>query len=231
MLSNRLFSVLEKLVPLIQPIFRLTFLSRLLQKTTGGRIGLIAGHAERGNHEKAATLALETLNELRNKAKHSKNSRISHDWWFFMDLAASSLEKHKDHSKRKEVIELATSGAKSVQGYSASCSFLAIARWKYRDGDYEKTIEYAEIAASADKTWAEPDFFLGWLDIVLGGDDPMLHLTQAIRKDPRIIFRIASDPECRKHPHIVQRLKTLSSDSIVSQWNRSDVDNRGASTN
>ncbi len=132
-----------------------------------------------------------------------------------MHLAVINLDKCGDQEKKEEVIKLARSGVESFQGYYVACSFLAIARWKYREGDYDAAIEFAEIAAGADATWAESDFVLGWYCLVLGGD-AMKHLTRAIRKDHRLLFRIANDPECRKHPHIIQRLKDLSVNDIVT---------------
>ena len=146
-----------------------------------------------------------------------------------MHFAVDNLDKCGDQEKMEEVIELARNGVEPFQGYYVARSFLAFSRWKYREGDYDGAIEFAESAASADDTWAEPDFVLGWYHLVLGGGDPMRHLTRAIRKDHRILFRIANDSECRKHPHIVQRLKDLSAAGIVTARDEPDVDDRGGS--
>ncbi len=126
------------------------------------------------------------------------------------------------------MIELAKNGVKPIQGYHVARSFLAFSRWKYMEGVSAAAIEFAEIAASADDTWAEPDFVLGWYRLVLGGGDAMNHLTQAVRKDHRILFRIANDPVCRRHPHIIQKLKNLSVDSIVTVRDRPVADDGDA---
>ena len=61
--------------------------------------------------------------------------------------------------------------------------------------------------------------------LMLGGD-AMKYLNRAVSKDHRILFRIASDPECRKHPQIIQRLKDFSVDDIVTVRNESDANDR-----
>ncbi len=145
-----------------------------------------------------------------------------------MYLAARSLKKCGDQEKMEEVIKLARNGVKPFHGYYVARSFLAFSHWKYGEGDYDAAIEFAEIAASADDTWAEPDFVLGWYRLVLGGGDAMKHLTQAVRKDHRNLFRIANDPVCRRHPHIIQKLKNLSVDGIVTVRDRPAADDGDA---
>ncbi len=107
---------------------------------------------------------------------------------------------------------MARNGVEPFHGYNVALSFLAFSRWKYREGDHGAALEFAEIAAGADETWAEPDFILGWYSLVLGRGDAMEHLARAVRKDPRMLARIEQDQVCGRHPHIVQKLKALAID-------------------
>ena len=228
-ISSRLWPLVKVLATLMRPFSRLGFVRRRAEKSTGGRVGTISRHAERGEHEKAAALAIDALKFYRHQAKGTWMASGADQWWFFMHLAARSLEVCGDHEKWNEVIELSEHGVMPFRGHYVARSFLAFSNRKYKDGDYDKAIEFAEIAARADDTWAEPDFVLGWYRLVLGGGDPMKHLTLAIRKDHGILFRIENDPECCKHPHVVQRLKDLSADGIVSAREEPEVDDQDGS--
>lgn len=228
-LSDRLMQVANVLSFLLRPFSRLGFLRRLAATTVGGRGGAISYHAKRGEHEKAAALAVDALKEYRHQAGGTAITRGADYWWLFMHFAARSLEECDDREKREEAIAMARNGLPPFRGHYVAHSFLAFSRWRYRDGNYDEAIEFAEIAVSADDTWAEPDCVLGWYYLVLGGGDPLRYLTRAVRKDPGMLFRISNDPECRKHPHIVQKLKDLSADAIVTVRDEPGVDNGSAS--
>ena len=141
-----------------------------------------------------------------------------------MRLAARSLEECGDQEKWSTLEEMARNGVEPFEGYEAAGSFLAFSRRKYDEGDYDAAIENAEAAARADETWAEPNFALGWYYLVLGRGDALEQFTQAIHKDHGILFRIANDSECRQHPHIIQRLKELSINGIVTIRDEPDTD-------
>ena len=218
--------VLERLVRLLRPVWRLGFMRRLISRTTSGRIGMISGYERRGEHDRAADLAIELLIENRHRPRGNVFFPSGRDhWWLLMHSAASNLAKCGDQEKMEEMIELARNYDEPFQGFDVAASFLAFSTWKYREGDYDAAIEFAEIAASADDTWAEPDFRLGWYCLVLGGD-AMRHLTRAVSKDHRILSRIENDSECRKHPQIIQELKDLSVDDIVTVRDESDAKDR-----
>ena len=51
---------------------------------------------------------------------------------------------------------------------------------------------------------------------MLGGD-ALTPFKSALRKDPKVLFRIASDPVCSRHPHIIASLKAYSKDSLITQ--------------
>lgn len=209
----------------LQPVFnsfvwllsRMGFVRRRLAKTAGARIGTISRYAERGEHEAAAALAIKALKDYRHQKETVWLPKGRDYWWMYMDLAASNLEKCDDREKWEELIEMASNGIKPFQGYDVASSFLAFSRWKYRVGDHDRAIEFAQIAANADATFGEPDFLLGWYRLVLGGGDALDHLSAAVRKDKRIIFQIAKDPECRKHPHILQKLKEIAAEGSDSE--------------
>lgn len=217
--------VLERLVRLLRPVARLGFMRRLISRTTSGRIGMISRYAKRGEHDRAADLAIELLIENRHRPTGNFFPSSRDHWWLFMWAAARNLDKCGDQEKMEEMIELARNGVEPFQGYLVAGSYLAFSTWKYREGDYDAAIEFAEIAASADDTWAEPDFILGWYCLILGGD-AMRHLTRAVSKDHRILSRIENDSECRKHPQIIQELKDLSVDDIVTVRSESDANDQ-----
>lgn len=225
--SAKFMAVLDFLARLLRPIFRLGFIRRRLDKSVGGRVGAIARCAERGQHDKAAQLAIQALKEYRDQPAGNYSPSGRDFWWFFMKLAAESLEHCDDHAKWDELIELANSVSEPFEDNSAASYFLSFSRWNYNTGDYDTAIEFAEIAARTDETWAEPDFVLGRYRLAIGGGDAVEHLTRAIRKDHRILFRIASDEVCRQNPHIVQKLKELSKDRLVTVGDKPGNSERG----
>jgi tetratricopeptide (TPR) repeat protein len=210
--------------PLIRSLWRIGFIGRFLGRTTGGRTGAISRYTKRGEHDRAADLAIEALKEYRHQPEGTWSPSGRDYWWMFMHFAARSLEECGDQEKRDQVIEMARNGVEPFHGYHVALSFLAFSRWKYREGDYDAAIEFAEIAANADETWAEPDFVLGWYCSVLGIGDAMKHLARAVRKDRRILSRIAQDPVCGRHPHIIQKLKNLSFDDDVTVRDRAGAE-------
>jgi hypothetical protein len=216
-LNARLWAIVKFLVPLAGPPVRLLWrigpIGRLLRRTSGGRVGAISGHAKRGKHDKAAELAIETLKEYRHVPEGRWGPSGRDYWWLFMQLAAENLEACGDREKMDQIIEMSRDGVEPFEGYDVAASYLAFSRWKYKVGDHGAATEFADLAARADPTWAEPDFVLGWYCLALGGGGAIDHLTKAVRKEPGILFRIAKDPLCRRHPHILARLKELARDS------------------
>jgi len=212
------------LVPLTRPLLRIGFIRRFLAGTRGGRFGAIFACQRRGEHDKAADLAIQALKAYRQRPKGPGRFMHHHYWWQFMRHGVTSLENSGNLDKRNLVIELATIGVEPFEGYDVACSFLVISRWKYREGVYNAAIGFAEIAARADDTWAEPDFILGWYCLKLGEGDAMEHLSRAVRKDQRILLRIANDPVCGRHPHIIQSLNTLVADDPVTARDRAVED-------
>lgn len=65
------------------------------------------------------------------------------------------------------------------------------------------------MATSADPTWAEPEFVLGWYGLVLSTGDAESHLRRAMDRDKRMLFRIANNEICKQYPHMLNRLKSV----------------------
>ena len=135
-----------------------------------------------------------------------------HIWWQFMELGVDSAKNSDNHELRDKLIEYAVSGIEPFEGYYVAYSYLEFSKWKYQTQNHEKAIEFAKIASKADITWAEPDFILGWLCLVLGYGDAETHLNNAIEKDPKILFRVANNDICKQYPHIISKLKAKYSD-------------------
>ncbi|MDH5639963.1 MAG: hypothetical protein OEY28_01610 [Nitrospira sp.] len=115
------------------------------------------------------------------------------------------------HIQRKELqeklIEYANAGIEPFEGYDVAYSYLEFSRWKYHVNSYEEAIAYAQVASRADDTWAEPDFVLGWYGLQLSTGNAEEHLSRAIEKDRRSLFRIVNNDVCKRYPHIIDKLK------------------------
>ncbi len=215
----RWFDRLLRIMPVMLWAFRLPArwgpLRRMIQRSTGGRVGAISGLAGRGEYGEAARRAIELLEELR----HQPSGRVFVTGqvycWFVTQLATRSLAQADDPVVWDKLIALATDGVVPVGGYCAARAFLDFARWKLHTGEPDAAREFAEIASGADDTWAEPDFFLGWMRLVYGGGDPIEPLARAIRKDPAMLARIIDDPVCGKRPHMVHTLQRRAAEPIV----------------
>lgn len=215
--SEKFLKILEwVLVPVLRALFKIRFIGRRLDRTVGGRVGTISRCANKGLHDRAVAHAFDALNEYRDIPDGKFMSSGREYWWTFMSLATESLQHCDDQSKWEEAIALAKASRNPPEDYDAAQSYLAFSHWKYAMEDYDAAIEFAEVASRADPSWGEPDFILGWYRLVLGGGDALHHLTEAVRKDSRIFFRIANDPECRQYPHIIQKLKELSAEYVVA---------------
>ena len=117
---------------------------------------------------------------------------------------------------REKLIDNANNGIEPYEGYDVAYSYLEFSRWKYKSNDIEQAVKYAEIASKADNTWAEPDFILGWYELLLSTGKAEEYLSRAIEKDHRILFRIASDKVCKQYPHIINKLKEKYSTQNIS---------------
>lgn len=217
--TDRLKTVLNVFAFLLRPLFRIAAifgpLRRALGNSVGGRTGAISRCAAREKHDKAVALAIDALATYRHQSSRFPFPTGQDLWWVFMKFAVDSLQTYDDPDTWDELIEMARNGVEPFEGYDVAQSFLAFSQWKYRAGDYEAAVMFAETAARADVTWGEPDFILGWYCLARGGGDALAHLTRAIGKDPGMLFRIASDPLCSQHPHIIETLKECSAGNVV----------------
>ena len=130
-----------------------------------------------------------------------------------MRYACESANHIEDRNLRDQIVSAVDNGIEPFEGYSVAYAFVAIAKWRFADGDHEGAFEYAQKAIDADDTWAEAEFILGWLVLATGQSDSQRHLEKAVEKDRRILFRISNDDLCKQFPHIVKRLKRTYSDA------------------
>ena len=195
------------IVAAIRSLSKISPIKKYLNETIGGLNGQILRHWENDEYEKAARIAIFGLEKYRDKKSLFLPFMDHHHWWVLMKLCTDSAAKTDNYELREKVIELAISGIEPFEGYYVAHSYLEFSRWKYQLKEHTKAEEYAMIASRADNTWAEPDFILGWYALVLGESNAESHLSRAIEKDPRILFRIADNDICQQYPNIVSKLK------------------------
>lgn len=202
--------------PILQLLIRIGFVRRYFKGMAGARIGAMSRCQKRGEHDKAADLAIDALRAFRDRKPGRFDFGHLHlYWWQFMHHAVYNLQNCPGTKKWETVIALARDGMEPFEGYDVAYAFHIFARLKFAHRDYEAAREFATIAARADETWAEPDLLLGRHALAVGGGDAMAHLSRAVSKDESILFRIANDSVCRQHPHIIAKLKELSKDGLV----------------
>ncbi|MEH6542700.1 MAG: hypothetical protein V7721_02055 [Porticoccaceae bacterium] len=192
---------------LVRLIKKIPYFKRKIDESMGGLSGAIFRCQDSGDHLRATKIAVYAIEKFRNKKDRFFPFMAHHHWWQFMTHAAESAGQIDDHELREKLIHLAENGIEPFEGNYVAVAFLEFSRWKYREENYEKAIEYAELAVTADGTWAEPDFILGWYGLILGKGNAEEHLSQAIEKDKRILFRVASNDLCKQYPAIIRRLK------------------------
>ena len=191
----------------LQLLITIPPIKKLLAESTGGLSGRIFRCWEKQEYEKATRIAIRALEKYRNKKSRFFYFMDHHDWWSFMTYGVDSAKHIKNEELREKLIQYANAGIEPFEGYDVAYSYLEFFRWKYEVGRYDEAIKYAEVAARADETWAEPDFILGWYALRHSTSSGEEHLIRAIEKDRRILFRIASDAICGQHPHIINKLK------------------------
>ncbi len=203
-------------LPLARLVVRIGIIRRAAARSVGGRLGAIFRLQRRGKYRRAADLAIEALHHYRHQPPGRFLPGGQDHWWSFMNQAAESLDRCDDLARCDELIEMAKDGVEPRTGFYVARSYLAFARLKFRAKDYDAAIQLAEAAVEADETWAHADYQLGWYYLVLGGGDAMQHLSRAVAKDPQLVFRIAGDPTWHQRPDILQKLKELSAEEIVT---------------
>lgn len=192
---------------LVRLIKKIPYFKMKIDDSMGGLSGSIFRCQRSGDHSRATKIAIYALEKYRNKKSRFVPEMDHHHWWSFMRHAVESAKQIDDLELKEKLIDLAEHGIEPFEGNFVAVAFLEFSRWKYRDEIYDKAIAYAKIAAEADGTWAEPDFILGWYGLVLGEGDAEEHLTQAIEKDKRILFRVVNNDLCKQYPAIIQKLK------------------------
>lgn len=218
--SARWYAAILFVARLLQPfawlVFRIGFIRRAAARSYGGRCGAIFRLAKRGEHQRAADLAIQALHHYRHRPPGRFAPGGQDHWWSFMDLAAENLRHCAGQDRCDELIEMAKDGVRPFMGYDVARAYLAFARWKYQDAHYDAAIEFAEAAVRADGTWERADYELGWYCLATGRDDAMQHLGRAVAKDPQIVSRIADDPIWRQRPEVLKKLQELSADEIAT---------------
>ena len=207
---SRLLRLAVWLVGLVRKI---PYFNKMINESEGGLSGRIFRCQADGNHAQATRLAIFALEKFRHKKSRLAPGLDHHNWWRFMQHGSQSAGQTDQAELKEKLILLAKDGIEPFEGVFVAKSYLEFSRWRYRAEVYDQAIEFAEIAAEADPTWAEPDFLLGWYGLVLGTGNAENHLSRAIEKDQRILFRIANNDICKQYPSIIRKLKDKYSSS------------------
>ena len=194
-------------VSLIRFLSKIPFIRTYIDNSSGGLSGRIFRCWDEKNYEKACDIAIYALEKFRYKKSWFLPFMDHHNWWNFMKHGVESAKWIENEEIKENLINIAISGIEPFEGHYVAFSFLEFSRWKYEAEDYEKAIQYAEVAAKADETWAQPDFILGWYGLLLNKGNSEEHLCRAIEKDKRVLFRIANNEICKQYPDIISKLK------------------------
>ena len=173
----------------------------------GALSGRIFRCQDAGDYKQATQIAIFAMDRFKNHEDKWAPGMGHHHWWGFVRYACESARHIDDQDLKDKIIDESLNGLEPFEGYDVAFSFLEIAKWQYGEGKHDESINHAKTAAKADETWAEPEFILGWLGLATDKMDPIPHLSTAISKDRRILFRIANDELCKSHPHIIAKLK------------------------
>lgn len=192
---------------LVRLLMKVPPIKKAIAESAGGLSGSIFRYWDAKNYEKAAEIAIYALEKYRNRTSKLMPYMDHHNWWGFMKHGVDSARYVENDELRKKLIEYAEAGIEPYEGYDVAYSYLEFSRWMYQAEEYDSAVKYAEIASAADKTWAEPDFILGWYALLLSRGSAEEHLSKAIEKDHRVLFRISNDDVCKQYPHILNQLK------------------------
>ncbi len=205
-------AIINFIFSILSPLSKVSAIRKYIENSSGGLNGQIFRHRDKQEYDEATKVAIKGLNKYRNKISLLTPFMDHHIWWQFMESGVDSAKNSDNLELRDKLIEYAIFGIEPFEGYYVAYSYLEFSKWKYQTQDYEKAIEYAKTASKADSTWAEPDFILGWLSLVLGDGDAETHLSNAIEKDQKNLFRVTNNDVCKQYPHIINKLKAKYSE-------------------
>lgn len=192
---------------IIRLLMKIPPFKKAISESVGGLSGSIFRYWESKDYEKATKIAIHALEKYRYKKSKITPYMDHHHWWRFMKHGVDSAKHIEIEELRNKLVDYANTGIEPYEGYDVAYSYLEFSRWMYQLEDYSAAIKYAEVASTADKTWADPDFILGWYSLLLGKGKAVEHLSRAIEKDKRVLFRIANNDVCKQYPHILNNLK------------------------
>ena len=195
-------------VSIVRLLMKIPLFKKYISESSGGLSGRIFRYWESKDYESATKIAIHALEKYRNKKSKILPFMDHHNWWSFMKHGVDSAKHIDSEELRSKLIEYANSGMEPYHGYDVAYSYLEFSRWAYQANNYDTAIKYAEIASTADSTWAEPEFILGWYSLLLSKGNAEEHLGRAVEKDKRVLFRIANNDVCKQYPHILNKLKS-----------------------
>jgi hypothetical protein len=128
-------------------------------------------------------------------------------WWQFLSCAVYCAEVLEADAEKERLLSLGEARRGRERGRDVAYCYSHFSRWKYAEEDYDKAMEYAEIARGADSSFAEAHFLLGWYTVFVRQSDPVEHFRAAIENDGAYLARIVHDPEIMNFPHLRAQLR------------------------
>jgi len=196
-------------VGIVRLLAKIPYIRNKINNSSGGLSGSIFSCWQKNDYKKATQISIYALELFRNKKDRLVPGMEHHTWWQFMKHGVDSAKHIEDTELKEKLISLANDGIEPFEGYDVAYSYLEFSRWKYYEKNHEDSFKYAEIASKADATWADPEFILGWYSLLLGRGNGEDHLSTAIERDQRILFRIANNKICKQYPHIIRGCKLI----------------------
>jgi len=170
---------------------------------TGPYLVTVSRLIEDKKYGEALALSHEGLDKCDELGDAKRRSR----WWQFLSCAVYCAETLDGQDEKERLLSLGKARHGRDKGRNVAYCFSHFSRWKYAEGDYDTAVAYAEMARSADSSFAETHFLLGWYTLFIREADPIEHFRTAIANDPEYLARLTHDPEIMNFPHIIRKLR------------------------
>jgi hypothetical protein len=190
---RHILSLLKQMLPL--PSYLVDY--------TGAFLVTVSRLIEDKKYGEALALSHEGLGRCDELGDAKRRSR----WWQFLSCAVYCADVLERDAEKDRLLSLAQARRGQERGRDVAYCYSHFSRWKYAEEDYERAMEYAELARGADSSFAEAHFLLGWYTLFVRQSDPVEHFRAAIENDGAYLARIVHDPAIMNFPHLRAQLR------------------------